>query len=71
MEYIFKHHNYSEEKKVKLEVINFTDYTLNWWVKLVNSGRRKCEIPIDNWEDIKVIIRKYLSFIRKIFVHNY
>ena len=30
VEFIFECHNYSEEKKVKLAVIEFTDYALIW-----------------------------------------
>ena len=37
MELIFDCHNYSEEKKVKLAVIEFTDYTIVWWDQLVTS----------------------------------
>ena len=28
---VFDCHNYSEEKKVKLAVIEFTDYAIIWW----------------------------------------
>ena len=35
VEFIFECHNYSEEKKVKLAVIEFTDYALIWWDQLV------------------------------------
>ena len=31
MELIFDCHNYSEDKKVKLAVIEFTDYAIVWW----------------------------------------
>ena len=31
VELIFECHNYSEEKKVKLIVIEFTDYAIIWW----------------------------------------
>ena len=32
VELIFECHNYSEKKKVKLVVIEFTDYAIIWWV---------------------------------------
>ena len=41
MEFIFECHNYSEEKKVKLAVIEFTDYAIIWWDQLVMNRRRK------------------------------
>ena len=31
MEFIFDCHNYSEAKKVKLVVIEFSDYAITWW----------------------------------------
>ena len=31
MELIFYNHNYSKEKKVKLTVVEFTDYAIVWW----------------------------------------
>ena len=31
VESIFDCHHYSEEKKVKLAVVEFTDYALIWW----------------------------------------
>ena len=37
VEHIFECHNYSKEKKVKLAVIEFSDYALNWWDQLVIS----------------------------------
>ena len=41
-------HNYSEEKKVKLVVIEFTDYALIWWDQLVMNKRRNYERPIES-----------------------
>jgi hypothetical protein len=37
---VFDCHNYSEEKKVKLAVIEFTDYAIIWWDQLVTNRRR-------------------------------
>ena len=31
VEFIFECHNYSEEKKVKLTMIEFTTYAIIWW----------------------------------------
>ena len=46
IELIFDCHNYSEEKKVKLAVIEFTDYAIIWWGQLVINRRRNHERPI-------------------------
>ena len=43
VELIFECHNYSEEKKVKLAVIEFTDYAIIWWDQLVMNRRRNHE----------------------------
>ena len=47
VELIFECHNYSEEKKVKLAVIEFTDYVIIWWDQLVINRRRNHERPIE------------------------
>ena len=43
VELIFECHNYSEEKKVKLAIIEFTDYAIIWWDQLVMNRRRNHE----------------------------
>ena len=58
MEFIFECHNYSEEKKVKLAVIEFTDYAIIWWDQLVMNRRRNYERPIETWEEMKATMRK-------------
>ncbi|PKI42218.1 hypothetical protein CRG98_037398 [Punica granatum] len=40
VELVFDCHNYSEEKKVKLAAVEFTDYAIVWWDKL---GMRSVE----------------------------
>ena len=35
MEFIFDCHTYSEAKKVKLAIIEFSDYAITWWEQLV------------------------------------
>ena len=47
MEFIFDCHNNSEVKKVKLAVIEFSDYAITWWDQLVISRRRNRERPIE------------------------
>jgi hypothetical protein len=50
-------YNYSEVKKVKLVVIEFTDHALIWWDQNVISRRRSGERPVASWEEMKVLIR--------------
>ncbi|XP_031378379.1 uncharacterized protein LOC116193768 [Punica granatum] len=55
---VFDCHNYSEEKKVKLAAVAFTDYAIVWWDQLTVSRRRNGERPIDNWEGMKAVMRR-------------
>ena len=59
MEFIFDSHNYSEAKKVKLVVIEFSDYAITWWDQLVISGRRNRERPIETWDEMKSLMRRH------------
>ncbi|KAH9780700.1 hypothetical protein KPL71_008176 [Citrus sinensis] len=58
VELVFDCHNYSEEKKVKLATVQFTDYAITWWDQLVLSRRRNRERPINTWEEMKAIMRR-------------
>ncbi|KAH9724547.1 Endonuclease [Citrus sinensis] len=58
VELVFDCHNYSEEKKVKLAAVEFTDYAIIWWDQLVLTRRRNRERPINTWEEMKAIMRR-------------
>ena len=58
MEFVFDCHNYSEIKKVKLAVVEFSDYAITWWDQLVLNRRRNGERPIETWEEMKTVMRK-------------
>ena len=45
-------------KKVKLVVIEFTDYALISWDQNVISRRRSGERPVALWEEMKVLMRR-------------
>jgi hypothetical protein len=55
---VFDCHNYSEEKKVKLAVIEFTDYTIIWWDQLLTNRRRNYERPVEMWGELKALMRR-------------
>jgi hypothetical protein len=55
---IFDIYRYSEEKKVKLIVLEFTDYAMVWWERLVVERKRNRERPISTREELKTIIKK-------------
>ncbi|KAH9649251.1 hypothetical protein KPL70_025912 [Citrus sinensis] len=55
MEFIFDCHNYSEAKKVKLAVIEFSKYVITWWDQLVISRRANME------EDKEATMARFLN----------
>ena len=57
-EFVFDCHNYSETKKVKLAMIEFSEYAITWWDQLVINRRQNREHPIHTWEEMKVVMRK-------------
>ena len=57
IELIFFCYNYSEEKKVKLAVVEFKDYALVWWDQIM-TNRRNYERLVDTWDDLKAIMRR-------------
>ena len=59
VEHVFDCHNYFEEKKVKLVVVEFTDYASIWWDQLVTSRHRNGERPISIWEEMKIVMRRF------------
>ena len=55
---VFDCHNYSEEKKVKLVIIEFTDYIIIWWDQLVTNRRRNNERPVETWGELKALMKR-------------
>ena len=47
MEFGFDCHNYSKAKKVKLDVIKFSDYVVTWWDRLAVNKRQNREHPVE------------------------
>ena len=47
---IFACHNYSEEKKVKLAAVEFSDYAAVWWDQLLLNRRRARDRTVETWE---------------------
>lgn len=58
VEHVFDCHHYSEEKKVKLAVVEFSDYASIWWDQFVINRRRNGERPIRSWEEMKAVMRR-------------
>ena len=58
VELVFYCHNYSENKKVKLAAIGFSDYATVWWDQLVFNMSRNREPDVETWEEMKRVMRK-------------
>ena len=58
VELVFDCHNYSENKKVKLVVIEFSYYAIVWWDQLVLNKRRNREPSVETWEEMKGVMWK-------------
>ena len=59
IELVFDCHNYSELKRVKLAAIEFFDYVIIWWDQLVLNRMRNRECPIEMWEEMKTMKRRW------------
>ena len=57
-ELVFDCHSYSENKKVKLSAIGFSDYATVWWDQLVLNMRRNRKPTVETWEEMKRMMRK-------------
>nr|XP_027083527.1 uncharacterized protein LOC113705818 [Coffea arabica] len=49
---------YTDEQKVKLATLEFTDYAIVWWEQERTSRRRNRECPISTWEELRTTMRK-------------
>ena len=49
---------FSNKKKMKLVVTQFSEYTIVWWDQMVVSRRRNLEEPINSWTTLKTIMRR-------------
>ncbi|KAL4340949.1 hypothetical protein GQ457_08G027670 [Hibiscus cannabinus] len=58
VELVVECHNYSENKKVKLAAIEFSDYAIIWWDQLTLSRRRNGERPVSTRDEMKALMRK-------------
>ena len=54
---VFNCHNYSNNKKVELAIIEFSDYVIVWWDQLVLNKRRNRESTVETWEEMKRVMR--------------
>ncbi|XP_022566331.1 uncharacterized protein LOC111210311 [Brassica napus] len=48
-------------KKVRLAAAEFSNYTINWYDRVVTHRRRTSEAPVDTWEELTMLIRRLLQ----------
>jgi len=58
IEQVFACHNYTEDKKVKVAAMEFTDYALIWWDQLQKEKQRYEEPLVDTWQEMKRLMRR-------------
>jgi len=58
IEHVFSCNNYSEEQKVRLAAVEFSDYALIWWNKLQRERIGDEEPMVDTWAYMKRVMRK-------------
>ncbi|XP_023639625.1 uncharacterized protein LOC111830957 [Capsella rubella] len=63
MEYKFQCYGYGEPRKVALASAQLTDNALSWSDRTVAERRRQRFAPINNWEDMKYLLRlRYVPY---------
>ena len=58
VEKIFDVHEYSEKKKVKLAVVEFSGHASTWWRKTCRTRTEQFKKPISSWMVLKKLMRK-------------
>nr|XP_033512211.1 uncharacterized protein LOC117276901 [Nicotiana tomentosiformis] len=58
VEAIFDYHNYSEGKKVKLAIVEFSNYAAIWWKNLTRDRLQEGQAPIATWAEMKRVMKK-------------
>src|SRR4051812_19425815 len=57
MEKIWRLHDYSEDKKIKLASSEFDGYALRWWESVLTEIQETNGQPIPTWCDMKAIMK--------------
>ncbi|XP_038877405.1 uncharacterized protein LOC120069693 [Benincasa hispida] len=57
IEHVFDCNTFSENKKMRLAIAEFTNHAGNWYQRLKSERRRKEEDPIETWEELKEAMR--------------
>nr|GMC66644.1 RNA-binding protein 25-like [Ipomoea batatas] len=58
VERVFECHRYSEQKRLKLAILEFSDYATILWEKVMADRTRNGEDPITSWRQLKAMMRR-------------
>ncbi|XP_027082339.2 uncharacterized protein [Coffea arabica] len=58
VELVFDCNDYTDAQKLRLAVLEFTDYAIVWWEQVATSRRRCGEPPITTWTELKRLMKK-------------
>ncbi|XP_071916198.1 uncharacterized protein [Coffea arabica] len=58
IEMVFECQDYTDDQKVKLATLDFTDYAIVWWEQERTSRCRNRERQISTWEELRTTMRK-------------
>src|SRR3954467_5611900 len=70
MEKLWRLHDYSEDKKIKLASSEFDGYALRWWESVLTEIQEALPQPIREWRDIKATMKARVvptNYLRTIF----
>ena len=57
IEKLWRLHDYTEDRKVRLASSEFDRYALRWWDSIVSNRRDDNELPVLTWREMKAIMR--------------
>ena len=57
IEKLWRLHDYTEDKKVKLASSEFDGYALRWWDGIMNERRETNQLPVLTWREMKAIMK--------------
>lgn len=58
VELVFDYHHYSKHTKLRFAVVEFTNYSVISWDRLVSNQRRNKESSVETWEELKSLMQK-------------
>ena len=58
IELVFDCNTFSDNKKIKLAIVEFTNHARNWYQHLKSESRRKEEDFIETWKELNDAMRK-------------